>query len=99
MTRRRHCVSGLVLLAIVCTLAILLFPGASGPYSVTHGPVTSLKAIRMAFHLRLSLVSAGLCLFSVFPSAAYFLVFFGFALAREVKNHSYSARSLSILRC
>ena len=99
MTRRRHWVLGLVLLTIVCTLAILLFPVASGPYPVTHGPVTSLKAMRAAFQLKLAMVSAGLCLLSGVPYAGYFLVLFGFALAREDKKYSYSAQALSILRC
>ena len=92
MTRRRHWVLGLVLLTIVCTLAIPLFPVASGPYPVTHGPVTSLKAMQ-------AMVSAGLCLLSGVRYAGYFLVLFGFALAREDKKHSYSAQALSILRC
>jgi hypothetical protein len=101
MPRGRHWVLGLVLLTIACTLAILLFPLASGhgPYPVTHGPVTSLKAIRAGFQLRLAMVSAGFCPFSVVPYAGYFLVWFGFALAREIRDHSDSAQPLSILRC
>ena len=45
------------------------------------------------------MVWAGFCLFSIVPYAGYFLVLLGFVFAREVRDHSYSARPLSILRC
>jgi hypothetical protein len=43
---RRHLGYELALTAIVCTLAIFLFPSVSGPYPIVHGPVTALRAMR-----------------------------------------------------
>lgn len=42
----------LVVLAVLCVLAIFLFPAAQGPYSVVNGPVTALQAARAAARLR-----------------------------------------------
>lgn len=36
------------LLVIVFVLLMFLFPGASGPYSVSHGPATAMRASRAA---------------------------------------------------
>lgn len=36
----------LAVLAIVGTVAIFLFPAVAGPYSIVHGPVTALRAMR-----------------------------------------------------
>jgi len=33
----------LALVALLCTLVVLLFPAATGHYSVVHGPVTTLS--------------------------------------------------------
>ena len=38
----------LSIMALVCTLGIFLFPSSVGPYSSVHGPVTALRAIRIA---------------------------------------------------
>jgi hypothetical protein len=38
----------LSIVALVCTLGIFLCPSSSGPYSSVHGPVTALRAIRIA---------------------------------------------------
>ena len=34
------------ILAILCTLAIFLFPAVRGPFPATHGPATSLEVTR-----------------------------------------------------
>jgi hypothetical protein len=39
--------SQFAVLAIVCTLAVFLFPAVRGPYAATHGPVTSMEATRV----------------------------------------------------
>jgi hypothetical protein len=56
----RHLGPGLAVLAIIGTLAILLFPAASGPYCVTHGPVTAFRAVRIGLMLMLSVVLSAL---------------------------------------
>jgi hypothetical protein len=43
-------------LAIVCTLAIFLFPLVSGPYPVTHGPAADFETVR-ALHLVLVFIA------------------------------------------
>jgi len=42
----------LAVLAVFCVLGIFFFPGAEGPYSAVHGPVTALLSIRAAARLR-----------------------------------------------
>ena len=50
----------LSLVVLVCTLGIFLFPGATGPYSGVHGPVTALLALRQALKAFWSIVLAAL---------------------------------------
>jgi hypothetical protein len=62
---RHHLGYELALLAVVCTLAIFLFPGASGPYPIVHGPVTALRAMRawLVLLIGLTLTLVGLAKF------------------------------------
>ena len=59
---RRHLGYELALVAVVCTLAIFLFPAVSGPYPTVHGPVTALRARRawLLLLVALTLVLIGL---------------------------------------
>ena len=52
----------LAILAVLCVLSIFLFPAGHGPYSVIHGPVTALQAVRVAGRLRLAILAAALTL-------------------------------------
>jgi len=52
---RRHLGYELAVVAVICTLAIFLFPSASGPYCIVHGPVTALRAMRARVLLLISL--------------------------------------------
>ena len=52
----------LAVLAIMGTMALLLYPLAYGPYSATHGPITVLRAMRDSLLLRISMVVAALTL-------------------------------------
>jgi len=47
-------------LAVLSVLAIFLFPGVQGPYSVVHGPVSALQAARAAVRLRIAIVQSAL---------------------------------------
>jgi len=43
---RSHLGYELALVAMLCTLAIFLFPAVAGPYPTVHGPATALRAMR-----------------------------------------------------
>lgn len=45
----------LALFAVLCVLAIFLFPVMEGPYPAVHGPVTALLSIRAAARLRVAI--------------------------------------------
>lgn len=50
----------IAVLAVLSVLAIFLFPGVQGPYSVVHGPVSALQAARAAVRLRIAIVQSAL---------------------------------------
>ena len=59
----------MAVVAVLCVLTIFLFPSMQGPYSVVHGPVTALLAVRAAARVRTAIVQAafgslGNCLIS-----------------------------------
>ncbi len=57
----RRLASGLAILAILGTLALLLFPLAYGPYCTTHGPVAFFRGLRGSL-LQISIVLFALSL-------------------------------------
>jgi hypothetical protein len=84
-------------LAIVCTLAIFLFPAVRGPFPATHGPATSLEITR---------AWQWLCLFfALIPllhlaSTAIGLACCSAETFREVPLHHFlPLEELSVLRC
>ncbi len=48
------------ILAVMCTIAIFLFPAACGPYSAVHGPATALLSVRGKLKLLLTIALAAL---------------------------------------
>jgi hypothetical protein len=56
----------LAVVAAFCVLSIFLFPSVQGPYSVVHGPVTALQAVRAAARLRLAILAVALKALSSF---------------------------------
>ena len=50
----------IAVLAVLSVLAIFLFPGVQGPYSVVHGPASALQAARAAVRLRIAIVQSAL---------------------------------------
>jgi len=71
MLVNRRLKPGLSVVVLVCTLGIFLFPAAAGPYSVVHGPVTTLRALQAAVAVFWSIALAGLSLsLEVRPFAA-----------------------------
>jgi len=55
---RCHFDSGLAALTVLATLLLFLFPLASGPFTVVHGPATALRAVRFWFQLLFFLFAA-----------------------------------------
>jgi len=95
--------SALALLTIVGTLAVLLFPVASGPYPATHGPVTSLRAMRLGLALLIALVQCATSSISI--TCQCLLLFFLFARSCVAPGHDAVSPSSplvpasSVLRC
>jgi hypothetical protein len=87
----------LAILAILCTLAIFLFPAVRGPFSATHGPATSLEVTRawqwlcLLFVLIPLLRLAGM---TTRPAAG-----FDRALSGPACPHEPPLEELSVLRC
>jgi hypothetical protein len=52
------------LVAILCTVTLLLFPAVQGPYSAVHGPVTALLSLKAKVFLCLTLLLAAMHLFA-----------------------------------
>ena len=48
------------LVAILCTVALFLFPAVQGPYSAVHGPVTALLSLKAKVFLCLALLLAAM---------------------------------------
>ncbi len=70
----------LAVVAVLGILTIFLFPSMHGPYSVVHGPVTALLAMRAAARLQTAITQgAFLCLgnFLISPLVALAFVSLG----------------------
>jgi len=83
--------------AIVCTVALFLFPAAHGSFSAVHGPVTTLRSIKTKIRIwiLMAVAAAGL--------AGWLLAGYGSTL--HTLRHRLSALlssasdSASVLRC
>ena len=89
----------MAVLAIFCTLLILVFPVATGPYPVTHGPVTSVEAMQSGLLLWFSIAIAGLALLPSVPNSGWVPKLFRIVRFREHLCFPQSLESLSVLRC
>jgi hypothetical protein len=49
----------LAIVVLICVLCLFFFPAARGPFSATHGPVTSGRSRLYAFVLNCSICLAG----------------------------------------
>ena len=58
--RVTYFISVLAVVTVLCIGATFLFPVGSGPFSVTHGPATALRAKRAALLLAFSILVAAL---------------------------------------
>jgi hypothetical protein len=91
--------SEFAVLAVLCAAAFfLLFPMAHGPYSVVHGPVTTLASIRARLMLWLGMALAALHLLRSF------VLTLGFAARHTIANgvllpSSFLPDEPTVLRC
>jgi hypothetical protein len=60
-----------VLVAILCTFALFLFPAVQGPYSAVHGPVTALLSLKAKVFLCLALLLAAMHLLTRFVAVCH----------------------------
>jgi hypothetical protein len=85
-------------LAVLSVLAIFLFPGVQGPYSVVHGPASALQAARAAVRLRIAIAQSALSsLANAVFSAVVIVSWMSFSNPKfqSIGSPEYS----SILRC
>jgi hypothetical protein len=92
----RHVGYELTIFAIVCAVAIFVFPAASGSYSAVHGPVTALLSLRAKLKLWMGMAAAALQLARILPA--------GFAVRQTARQMILLAQSGppeqgTILRC
>jgi hypothetical protein len=90
---------GLAVLAILGTLALLLYPLAYGPYSTTHGPVTVLRAMRDSLVLRLSIVLAALSLSGIRRHEFFQGIHFKLVPTDDLLAQDHPLQKSSVLRC
>jgi hypothetical protein len=88
----------LVVLTVLSVLAIFLFPGMPGPYSVVHGPATALQAARAAVRLRIAMARAamscpGKCLIPQLAALSWMSLANAEGLSTRLPDHN------TILRC
>jgi hypothetical protein len=88
----------LAILAITCILAIFFFPLVSGPYPVTHGPVSDGEGIRCSRLLALILSLLALAGFTAIARLCASI-----ASKRSELSHSvplpFVTNQISVLRC
>lgn len=91
----------LAVFAVICVLAIFLFPVMEGPYPAVHGPVTALLSIRAAARIRVAIRAGvkavrgwlGRVNIGVIPTSLHADV------CIALPPGSSSAGSVSVLRC
>ena len=85
------------LVAILCTVALFLFPAVQGPYSAVHGPVTALLSLKAKVFLCLALLLAAMHLLTSCVAVCY--------LARRIPLDglfflvSFDSEHAAVLRC
>lgn len=89
---RRHFGSGLATLALLATLFLFLFPLATGPFSVVHGPATALRSLRFWLQLLFAL-SAAFALVTALASAR------AISVADALSSVLHPVQPPAILRC
>jgi hypothetical protein len=92
----RHLKLELSVMAILCTLAIFFFSAPAGPYSVVHGPVTALQALRASLVVFWSMVMAAFSLVALLALTHTICACSSFGPEEPVFEDGYSS---AVLRC
>jgi hypothetical protein len=93
----RHMGYEVAIVTVICTVAIFLFPAASGPYSAVHGPATALLSMRtrLRLWLRMALEAMQLTGRTLLNSFEALLI----ALQNALLPQSVPPERMAILRC
>jgi hypothetical protein len=83
--------------AILCTVALFLFPAVQGPYSAVHGPVTALVSLKAKVFLCLALLLAAMHLFA--RCVAVCLLAPRISLDALFLPRSFDSEHADVLRC
>ncbi len=93
----RHLGYEIAVLLVVCTVAMFLFPTATGSYSAVHGPVTALLSFRTKLKTWLGMLLAALrWLGRALPDGCGAL---RSALEKIFPPHSVPTEQIAVLRC
>jgi hypothetical protein len=85
------------LVAILCTLALFLFPAVQGPYSAVHGPVTALLSLKAKVFLCLALLLAAMHLLACGVAVCHLVL--RITLDELFFPASFDSAHAAVLRC
>lgn len=97
MTLSRQLSYEFALVAILCTVALFLFPAVQGPYSAVHGPVTALLSLKAKAFLCLALLLPAMHVFA--PCAAGRHLALRIPLDGLFSPASFDSAHSAVLRC
>ena len=86
------------ILAILCTLAIFLFPVVSGPYPVTHGPATDFETVQASQFIMLVLALVALAMATCVVCYVALTAFGSIEFHRRL-HQVLTTSEASVLRC
>lgn len=87
------------LLAVVCVVAVFLFPAVQGPYSAVHGPVTVFHGARAAAVSRMGIVRAVPFFAWSGAASAVAVTIWKIDGKADARSNSFLGRRGNILRC
>jgi hypothetical protein len=85
------------LVAILCTVALFLFPAVQGPYSAVHGPVTALLSFKAKVFLCLALLLAAMHLLARCVAVCHLAL--RISLGGLFPPRSFDSEHTDVLRC
>jgi hypothetical protein len=97
LTLSQHLSYEFALVAILCTVALFLFPAVQGPYCAVHGPVTALLSLKAKVFLCLVLLLAATHLLA--HSVAVCHLALRIPLDRVFLPSSFDLEHADLLRC
>jgi hypothetical protein len=83
--------------AILCTVALFLFPAVQGPYSAVHGPVTALLSFKARVFICLALLLAAMHLFARYVAVCQLVL--RISLDGPFLPLAFDSKHPAVLRC